>query len=64
MNSTSSFHINVLLNAKTIAILTVKLFTALQNRVAKLFGKEAALFVPSGTMGNLISGMMMGNILT
>lgn len=29
----------------------------LQNRCANLFGKEAALFVPSGTMGNLISIM-------
>jgi len=24
--------------------------------MAKMFGKEAALFVPSGTMGNLIGG--------
>ena len=30
--------------------------TELQNHMAELFGKEAALFVPSGTMGNLISG--------
>ncbi|XP_062930635.1 threonine aldolase 1 [Mobula hypostoma] len=29
----------------------------LQNRAAELFGMEAALFVPSGTMGNLISVM-------
>lgn len=28
---------------------------ALQRRVAELFGKEAALFVPSGTQGNQIS---------
>jgi len=28
---------------------------ALEARVAEMFGKEAALFVPSGTMGNLIS---------
>ncbi|HFB67683.1 MAG TPA: low specificity L-threonine aldolase, partial [Calditrichae bacterium] len=27
----------------------------LQERVAELTGKEAALFVPSGTMGNQIS---------
>ena len=27
----------------------------LQDSMAELFGKEAALFVPSGTMGNLIS---------
>ena len=26
----------------------------LQNHVAAMFGKEAALFVPTGTMGNLI----------
>ena len=29
---------------------------ALQKNVADMFGKEAALFVPTGTMGNLISG--------
>ena len=29
----------------------------IEERVAKLFGKEAALFVPTGTMGNLISIM-------
>lgn len=28
----------------------------LQSRVAALLGKEAALFVPSGTMANLIAG--------
>lgn len=28
----------------------------LQDRFRKLFGKEAAIFVPSGCMGNLISG--------
>ena len=27
----------------------------LQSTIASLMGKEAALFVPSGTMGNLIS---------
>ena len=27
----------------------------LQNTFAKMVGKEKALFVPSGTMGNLIS---------
>ncbi|XP_055959479.1 uncharacterized protein LOC126832293 [Patella vulgata] len=31
--------------------------TKLQEKCAKLFGKDAALFVPSGTMGNLISVM-------
>lgn len=31
---------------------------ALEERVAELFGKEAALFVPSGTMGNQI-GMLV-----
>lgn len=30
----------------------------LQTRCARLFGKEAGLFVPSGTMGNLISIMV------
>lgn len=30
---------------------------ALESRVADLFGKEAALFVPTGTMGNLVSIM-------
>lgn len=29
---------------------------ALQAKVADLLGKEAALFVPSGTMANLIAG--------
>lgn len=28
----------------------------LQQRCAELFGKEAALFVPSGTMANLLAG--------
>lgn len=28
----------------------------LERRSAELFGKEAALFVPSGTMGNLLAG--------
>jgi len=28
----------------------------LQTRCAELFGKEKALFVPTGTMGNLLSG--------
>ena len=31
------------------------LLSALQERCAKMFGKEAALLVPTGTMGNLIS---------
>ena len=31
------------------------LFVDMQDYVANLFGKEAALFVASGTMGNLIS---------
>jgi threonine aldolase len=30
----------------------------LQEEIAKLFGKEESLFVPSGTMGNLISTMV------
>lgn len=32
------------------------LFSDLESQMAKMFGKEAALFVPSGTMGNLIGG--------
>ena len=31
--------------------------TALEERAAELTGKEAGLFVPSGTMGNLVSQM-------
>jgi threonine aldolase len=30
----------------------------LEAKVAKLFNKEASLFVPSGTMGNLIAGFI------
>ena len=33
----------------------------LQEKAAKMFGKEAALLVPSGTMGNLICLMIHGN---
>ena len=33
----------------------------LQEKAAKMFGKEAALLVPSGTMGNLICLMVHGN---
>ena len=29
----------------------------LEAKMADLFGKEAGLFVPSGTMANLIAGM-------
>ncbi|OQV25975.1 putative low-specificity L-threonine aldolase 2 [Hypsibius exemplaris] len=32
--------------------------TALEIKAAEMFGKESALFVPSGTMGNLISVMI------
>lgn len=32
---------------------------ALQQKVATLLGKEAALFVPSGTMANLIAGKFL-----
>jgi len=31
---------------------------ALQEKAAELTGKDAALFVPSGTMGNLASGIL------
>lgn len=34
---------------------------SLQEKAAKVFGKEAALLVPSGTMGNLICLMIHGN---
>ena len=34
---------------------------SLQEKAAKIFGKEAALLVPSGTMGNLICLMIHGN---
>lgn len=37
---------------------TVKI---LEERVAELFGKEASLFVPSGTMGNQISLKVLSN---
>ena len=33
---------------------------ALEARVVDMFGKEAAVFVPSGTMGNLISLLSLG----
>lgn len=33
--------------------------TALQKRIAEIFGKEDALFLPSGTMCNLISTMVL-----
>jgi threonine aldolase len=40
----------------------------LEERAAELTGKEAALFVPSGTMGNLVSQMAQvprgGEIIT
>ncbi|CAF0893776.1 unnamed protein product [Brachionus calyciflorus] len=35
--------------------------TKLEERVSELFGKEAALFVPSGTMANLIAVMVHCN---
>lgn len=31
----------------------------LEDNTAKLLGKQAALFVPSGTMGNLIASMLL-----
>jgi threonine aldolase len=31
----------------------------LEMKVAELFGKEAAVFVPSGTMGNLLAGLSL-----
>lgn len=34
----------------------------LETEMAKIMGKEAALFVPSGTMGNLISVLVHCNV--
>jgi len=34
----------------------------LQAKAAKLTGKEAAFFVTSGTMGNLVSGQYSGTL--
>jgi len=34
----------------------------LEKKMADLFGKEACLFVPSGTMANLIAGMFRNRI--
>lgn len=48
--------IHHLLSCKFVYYIFFILHVALQNRIAKLFDKEAALFVPTGTMGNLISG--------
>ena len=39
-------------------------FSALQKRVADMFNKESALFVPSGTMANLIAGMCFAHEYT
>ena len=35
--------------------------SVLQEKAAELTGKDAALFVPSGTMGNLASGIINVN---
>ncbi len=32
---------------------------ALEQKAAQLLGKESALFVPTGTMGNTIGGEML-----
>lgn len=34
----------------------------LEKQVAELFGKEAAVFVPSGSMGNLLSSELIRNV--
>ena len=39
-------------------------FSALQQNVADMFNKESALFVPSGTMANLIAGMCFAHEYT
>lgn len=49
--------LSVLLWPKDFLNTTVILFpTALEEKVATLLEKEAALYVPSGTMANLICG--------
>lgn len=35
----------------------------LEVKVAELLGKEAAVFVPSGTMGNLLAGLLTFNFI-
>jgi len=37
--------------------LTCCFLVELEAKMADLFGKEAGVFVPSGTMANLIAGM-------
>jgi threonine aldolase len=32
-------------------------FSALEEKAAAMLGKESGLFVPSGTMGNLLASM-------
>ena len=39
----------------------IRLLTVLEARAAEIFGKEAALFVPTGTMGNTIAIKMHTN---
>lgn len=52
------FFIYTLPEKKNLSHFVVLLFSpALQNKAAELTGKDAALFVPSGTMGNLASGI-------
>ena len=43
---------------------TFILIIALQAKAEELTGKEAALFVTSGTMGNLVSGQYSGIIFS
>lgn len=37
-------------------MMTMIAFAVLEEKVAKMLGKEAAIFVTSGTMSNLIAG--------
>ena len=36
----------------------------LEEKVAKLIGKEASVFVPSGSMGNLLASKFLNKIMT
>ena len=45
----------------TLALISLFTFSGLERRVAELLGKERGLFVPSGTMSNLLSVMVHCN---
>ena len=52
------FFIYTLLEKKLSHFVVLLFSPALQDKAAELTGKDAALFVPSGTMGNLASGII------